>query len=251
MRVFGLEDAFDRAAQGRGKGVIKELNLFTGFVWSGLDGSRMILRQSGVKSRKTGRYVWHSYLVSTATIAGQSAHSHRIGYSNIEERMVWLMGNLDPKMMARVRTGAHNDTSDRIAATERQIQAAEKQVTKFTRLILADDDPSAALVAELKAQEAELKSAKAGLETLQLSAAKTTELPKLPNAGDLSNPETRRALRKEISRWCTKIEVFADYMIVWFNERYGIMIPLVGPPCATYHDLDHLAVERAGRAEAA
>lgn len=233
-----VNDRTTRAAQGRGNGVIKELNLLTGFAWSGIDGTRMIHRQSGVKNRKTGQRKWHPYLVSTMTISGQSQRCHRVPYRIIEERVIWLMQNLDPKMLTKARTGAHDDTNDRLTTAKQQIQGLEKQVAKLTRLTLNDDNPSPSLIAELKNHESQLKAATEGLAALNLAAMKTHEVPKLPEEEEMARPETRRALRKEIAQWCQKIEIFDANLIVWFTDRHGIKVNLKGEPVAEYHDLD-------------
>jgi DNA invertase Pin-like site-specific DNA recombinase len=233
-----INDGTSRAAQGRGKGVVREFNLFTGFTWSGLDGSKMIYRLSGNKGRKTGIYVWHPYLVSVATISGSSQHRHRVPYPIVEERVLWLMGNLDPEMLTRARTGAHDDTQDRLTTAKQQIQSLEKQVSKLIRLTLNDDDPSQSLITELKNHEGQLRAAKAGLEAMELAAAKTHELPTLPDEDALTRPENRRALRKQIAQWCQKIEIHRAHLIVWFTDRTGIKLNLAGEPVASFHDMD-------------
>jgi len=235
-----VNDGTSRAAQGRGNGVIKELNLLTGILWSGVDGSKMIHRMSGNKGRKTGIYVWHPYLASVHSISGVSKHRHRVPYPIVEERVLWLMGNLDPEMLTKARTGAHDDTKDRLTTAKQQILSLEKQVSKLTRLTVNDDDPSPSLIAELKNHEGQLRAAKAGLEAVELAAAKTHELPEIPAQEDLTRPENRRALRKQVAQWCMKIEIFRDHLIVWFTAKTGISVNLSGEPVASYHDVDEV-----------
>ena len=232
-----VNDPTTRRAQGRGNGVVMEHNLFAGFIGSGIDGTRMIHRQSGFKNRKTGQYTWYPFLVSLATINGQSQHPHRISYTGVEARVLWLMENLDPEIMAKVRSGAHDDTQDRVNMANQQIQSLEKQVAKLTRLIVNDDDPSPSLVSQLKEHESQLRTAWTGLETLTVAAKKNREIPVLPDQTDLARPEVRRALRKNIAQMCEKIEVFEDNLIVWFTTRTGIRVNLTGEPKAAYHDL--------------
>jgi hypothetical protein len=73
---------------------------------------------------------------------------------------------------------------------------------------------------------------------MELAAAKTHELPQIPAEGDLSRPENRRALRKQIAQWCTKIEIHREHLIVWFTHRTGIKVNLSGEPVASFHDMD-------------
>jgi hypothetical protein len=128
-----------------------------------------------------------------------------------------------------------------LTAARQQIQVLEKQVAKLTRLTVNDDDPSPSLVAELKNHETQLTAARTGLEALELASAKTHSLPRLPVKEELTRPETRRALRKEIAQWCEKIEVFEEHLIVWFTDRHGIRVNLSGPPIALYFDRDEEA----------
>ena len=232
-----VNDPTTRRAQGRGNGVIMEHNLFAGFIVSGIDGTRMIHRQSGFKNRKTGQYTWYPFLVSLATINGQTKHPHRISYTGVENRVLWLMENLDPEIMVKVRSGAHDDTQDRVTMANQQIQSLEKQVAKLTRLIVNDDDPSPSLVSQLKDHEAQLRIARTGLEALTVAAKKNREIPVLPNQEEMTRPEVRRALRKNIAQMCEKIEVSDDHLIVWFTKRTGIRVNLTGEPKAAYHDL--------------
>jgi DNA invertase Pin-like site-specific DNA recombinase len=234
-----VNDRTRKEAQGRGKGVVTESNLLCGLVVSGLDGSKMILRRSGVKHRKTGVYTWHAYLVSNETIAGRG--SHRTKYEPVEERLLWLFTHLDHDMLAHARTGVRDDTEDRLQACLRQIEDAGKQITKCLRLIENDPDPSPSLVTSLKRHEADKKAAEETLATLKARAAKAVQIPVVQ--ADLTKPETRRALRAEIAQHCQHIELFKDDFIVWFSEKHGIRVNLVGEPHITAHDVDNIEVE--------
>lgn len=229
-----------REAQGRGKGIIKESNLLCGLIKSGVDGSAMILRQSGVKSRKTGQYNWHNYLVSNLTIAGKS--KHRVKYKIVESRILSLIRDLDPRMLSRAREGAHSDTSDRVADSERLVESIDKIIRKLTVLIVTDPNPSPSLVDQLKEHEAKLKIATEKLSTEKISAAKIVSVPTIPD--DLSKPETRRAVRAEIAQWCQSIEVRAGVLIVWFSERHGIAVGLDDEAMVYAYDLDNEMEDR-------
>jgi hypothetical protein len=152
--------------------------------------------------------------------------------------VIWLIQNLDPKMLEKARYGAKDDTQVRLTAAKQQIQDLERQVSKLTRLTLNDDDPSPSLVGELKNHESQLRVARTGLETLELAAAKTHAIPIMPDEDELTRPETRRALRKQIAQWCKKVELFEAHLVVWFSDRNGIKVNLSGDPVAQYHDLD-------------
>jgi hypothetical protein len=73
---------------------------------------------------------------------------------------------------------------------------------------------------------------------LELAAAKTHAIPIMPDEDELTRPETRRALRKQIAQWCKKVELFEAHLVVWFSDRNGIKVNLSGDPVAQYHDLD-------------
>ena len=224
-----------REAQGRGRGVVTEANLLCGLVVSGIDGSSMILRKSGVRDRKTGEYVWHGYLVSNLTIAGKS--SHRVRYNDIEKLVLWLFLNLDPTLVSRAKHGAQSDTQDRIKETAQRVERLSKQVERVTALLMTDPDPSPSLMGALKEAEAQLGLAKEELEALNLTHKNTVAVPSVPD--DLSKPETRRAVRAEIAQWCSRIEIGKDDLTVWFGERNGIKVNLEGEPKPYAYDLDN------------
>jgi DNA invertase Pin-like site-specific DNA recombinase len=230
-----VNDRTKKEAQGRGKGIIAEDNLLCGLLVSGLDGSKMILRKSGVKSRKTGEYIWHRYLVSNETVSGRG--SHRAKYEPLEARLLWLFGNLDPQMLARAKAGVRDDTQDRLDAALKHVEDTTRQIAKYRRLIENDPDPSMTLVAELKRHETELKSAEAAVEPLKLQSAKATNMPAV--TADLTKPENRRALRAEIAQWCHHIELREGEFIVWFSETHGLRVNIEGEPDVREHDLDH------------
>lgn len=227
-----VNDRTRKEAQGRGKGVVTEDNLFCGLVVSGVDGSKMILRKSGVRHRKTGEYSWHSYLVSNETIAGRSVH--RIKYRLVEDRVLWLFENLDHGMLARARTGVRDDTQDRLQSCLRQVEDAERQITKYRRLIENDPEPSLSLVDALKRHETEKKAAEESLVSLRAQSDKAVQVPLVQ--ADLSRPENRRAMRAEIAQWCQRIELFEDDFIVWFSENSGLRVNLMGDPRVLPYD---------------
>ena len=229
-----VNDRTRREAQGRGKGVVTESNLLCGLVVSGLDGSKMILRRSGVRHRKTKEITWHAYLASNETIAGRS--SHRIKYDKVEGLLLWAFSTMDPQILARARSGVRDDTQDRLDERQFQIDEASRQIAKYRRLIENDPDPSMTLVLELKRHETEFKEAQENLSTLQVQSAKANEVPVVPD--DLTKPETRRALRAEIAQWCKNIEVFAEDLVIWFTADHGIRIPLEGEPKLFIHEKD-------------
>lgn len=226
-----VNDRTRKEAQGRGKGVVTESNLLCGLVVSGLDGSKMILRRSGVKHRKTGEYTWHAYLVSNETIAGRS--SHRVKYDPIEERLLWLFTNLEPEMLTRARSGVRDDTQDRLQAALRHLEDSARQVAKYRRLIENDPEPSPTMVADLKRHEAAHREAETALLGIKSQAAKACAVPVVDT--DLSKPEHRRAMRAEIAQWCDRIEILPHDMVVWFSESGGLKLNLEGEPRITYH----------------
>jgi DNA invertase Pin-like site-specific DNA recombinase len=226
-----VNDRTRKEAQGRGRGVVTESNLLCGLVVSGLDGSKMILRRSGVKHLKTGDYRWHAYLVSNETIAGRS--SHRVRYDRIEERLLWLFTSLEPDMLTRARTGVRDDTQDRLQATLRQVEDAARQVAKYRRLIENDPEPSPMMVADLKRHEAAHREAEAALVGIKSQAAKACAVPAVTT--DLSKPEHRRAMRAEIAQWCHRIEILPRDMVVWFSESSGLKVNTEGEPSITHH----------------
>lgn len=241
-----VNDRTKKEAQGRGKGVVTEANLLCGLVVSGLDGSKMILRKSGVRDRKTGEYVWHAYLVSNATVAGRG--SHRAKYGPVEERLLWLFGNLDPDMLTRARAGVRDDTQDRLQAAQRQHAEASKQVTKYRRLIELDPDPSPSLILDLKRHETAQRDAETALSLVQTQAAKAREVPAL-NA-DLGKAENRRALRAEIARWCQHIELRRSDFVVWFSETQGLRVNLDGEPKILVHHREETEFDFAAAVDA-
>lgn len=226
-----VNDRTRKEAQGRGKGVVTEANLLCGLVVSGLDGSKMILRKSGVRDRKTGEYVWHAYLVSNETIAGRG--SHRVKYRPVEERLLWLFTHLEPDVLSRARSGVRDDTQDRLQAALRQVEDSARQVTKYRRLIENDPDPSPTMVADLKRHETAHREAETALTGLKLQTAKACAVPTVK--ADLSKPEHRRAMRAEIAQWCARIEILSRDMVVWFSETSGLRVNLEGAPSITYH----------------
>lgn len=230
-----VNDRTKKAAQGRGRGIVAEENLLCGLVVSGLDGSKMILRKSGVKSRKTGEYVWHRYLVSNETVAGRG--KHRAKYDPLEARLLWLFGNLDPQMLARAKAGVRDDTQDRLEAALKHVEDTQRQISKYRRLIENDPDPSMTLVAELKRHETALKAAEAAVEPLKLQSAKAREVPAV--SVDLTKPENRRAMRAEVAQWCRHIELHEGEFIVWFTETHGLRVNIEGEPDVREHDLEH------------
>lgn len=234
-----VNDRTRKEAQGRGKGIIREDNLLCGLAVSGLDKSRMILRKSGFKSRKTDEYVWHSYLVSNETESGRSAH--RVKYAALESRLLWLFGNLDPQMMARAKAGVRDDTQDRLAAAVKHVEDTTRQIAKYRRLIENDPDPSPTLISELKRHEVALKAAEAGVEPLRLQSAKASAMPAV--SVDLSKPENRRAMRAEIAQWCKHIEVFHDDFTVWFTDTHGLRVNINGEPEIQAIDMQNIIAE--------
>ena len=212
-----------KKARGRGTGTIAELNLFRGLVRSGLDGSLMILRQSGVKDR-TGAYVWHRYLVSNETVAGRS--KHRIRYEDFEASVLRFFRQVDRELLNRVRSGANTDLQERVAAAERQVQTLEKQIAKLNRFILLEDQPPKSVLATLHTLEDELQEAERKREALTQAKAKVVERPRVTAEMNLCDPEVRRAVRADIARWCQEIEVFRDHCVVWLgSEGFVIHFP--------------------------
>ena len=224
-----------RKAQGRGNGVIRESNIFCGLLVSGIDGSNMIMRQSGVKNKVTGLYGWNVYLVSNLTIVGKS--SHRVRYDLVESRVLWLVRNLDPVMLTRARHGAQCDTRDKVAESQQQVDTITKIINKVNKLIMYTDKKPQTLVQQLLVLEDELEVANQNLSAAKTEAAKVVSVPVLPD--DMSLPETRRAVRAEISQWCQKIEVRKDCLIVWFSTRHGIAVSLGKEPVASPYDRDN------------
>jgi len=161
--------------------------------------------------------------------------------------VLWVFQNIDPTAFAAAQSGSRDDTADRIAEAEHQIQSIGRQVQKLTALIINDDAPSPSLVTALKAQEAQLLTAESCLEALKVQ--KKPELPPVPD--DLTVPAVRRALRKEIARWCSKVEIFADHFVFWLTVKYGIKVPLEGEPAAIYHAPEQFAAEAAEAAAVA
>ena len=221
--------------QGRGNGVIRESNLLCGLLVSGVDGSSMIMRQSGVKNKITGIYGWNVYLVSNQTIAGRS--SHRVRYDLVESRVLWLVRHLDPVMITRARQGAQCDNRNMVAEAQQQVGAITKIIEKVKNLLLYTDKKPETLVQQLLVLEEELKIATENLAAAKIEASIVVSVPDIPD--DMSKPETRRAVRAEISRWCQKIEVRKDILIVWFSARHGIAIGLGKEPVACPYDLDN------------
>lgn len=230
-----VNDRTRREAQGRGKGVVTESNLLCGLVVSGVDHSSMVLRQSGVKDRRTGQYVWHRYLVSNLTLAGKSRHRAR--YERIEALVLWLFTSLDPAMLARAKQGAHSDVEDRLTEARQRVDTLAKTVSKLTTLIVDDPEPSPSLVTKLKEHESKLSQARESYAELKLSASRYAAVPSVPD--DLSKPETRRAFRAEIAQWCSHLELAPDTLTVWFGPRHGIRVNLFGDPEPYPHDLDN------------
>ena len=224
-----------REAQGRGRGVVTESNLLCGLIVSGIDGSSMILRRSGVRSRKTGEYIWHSYLVSNLTTAGKGRHRAR--YDDVERLVLWLFTNLDPALVSRAKQGARSDTQDRITEAAQQVERLTKQIEKVTLLVMTDPEPSPSLMKALKEAESKLTVAEEELSALKFVSANAAAIPVVPD--DLSKPETRRAVRAGIAQWCSHIELGEDELTVWFGERNGIRVNLVGEPKPYPLDLDN------------
>jgi hypothetical protein len=233
-----VNDRARKSAQGRGNGIVTEGNLLCGLVESGLDETKMILRKSGVRDRKTKAYVWHSYLVSNATIAGVS--KHRVNYDLVEKRLLSLFENIDPEAMIRARSGIRDDTVDRVASLTCQVEESKRQILKYRRLIELDANPSASLVLDLKRFESEQLVASEGLAAALGQAEKAQAIPNTIKS-DLSKPANRRALRAEIAQWCEKITVDLTHMVVWFSGKTGLRVPLVGPLVVEDVNLDQNA----------
>lgn len=227
-----VNDRARRAAAGRGKGVVTEDNLVCGLVRSGLDGTSMILRKSGVV--RGGKRRVYSYLVSMATRAGKGAH--RIKYDLVEGRLLSFLLNVDPEIVARARGGAVSDKNSRLKELEQLVGIHEAQCKKLLGLILDDPKPSAALVAKLKETEGLLESAKADLNQIKTRHIEVREVPEVPE--DLSTPEVRRGMRAEIARWVDRIEIYPDVMRLCFDARNGIAVSLSGDESAWAYDLD-------------
>ena len=235
LELFNQANSEPRSkAMGRGKGIITEENLFCGLIKSGLDGTNMVMRKSGCRI-KDGKYVLYSYLVSNATRAGQSAH--RANYALIENRFITCIKTVAPEMLARARGGAVSDHAARITETEKYVFECEKQIKKLTQYVIDVDNPSPSLVEQLKLYEVKKANGKSSLQ--QLRARQIAELAVPAFNSDLSKPEQRRAMRAEISRWCSKIEVFEDKMIIWFSPKNGLGVNLVGNIEAFDVNLDH------------
>jgi DNA invertase Pin-like site-specific DNA recombinase len=213
-----VNDCTLRKAQGRGAGEIKELNLFRGLAVSGLDGTRMILRKSGIKSRKTGTYTWHEYLVSNKTCAGAAEKKHRLLYADVEEALILFFRRIDKTILTRLRLGSENDHSVRLGSAEARAKSIEKQIDRVNRTIADEDTVPKSTLAMLTRLEAELEEAKRMHRALLLASAKAGERPSLPPETDMKRPEVRRALRAEIARWCEGIELFEDYGVVWLGQ---------------------------------
>ena len=226
-----VNDRVRRAAQGRGKGVVTKSNLLRGLVVSGLDGSKMILRRSGVKNRKTKEYRWHAYLVGEEMITGHRIH--RVRYALVEERLLWLLANSKPEVLARARSGVRGDTQDHLPVALRKVEDAARQVAKCHGPIEINSGLSPIMMADLKRHEAACGEAEAALVGLKFRTSAACVVPAVK--ADLSKPEHRRVLRAEIAQWCDHIEILPHDMVVWFSEYSGLKVNLEGEPSVTYH----------------
>lgn len=237
-----VNDRVKRQAQGRGRGVVKETNLLSGLVESGLDGSRMVLRQSGVMDRLSGTYIWHKYLVSNETRAGRG--KHRTRYQPVEDRILEVLQSINPALLDNTVAETRNDAQERAVLISRHLEGLKRQIDKYRKIFKDEVDPPITLMKDLRQLEGEHKAAKVALDEANRQAAKVAALPSVAGF-DLARPEHRKAVRAEIAQWCQKITLYPDHLIIWFSPRRGLRVPFTGKLVASEVNLDHDATEAA------
>lgn len=223
-----------RKAQGRGKGIISESNLLRGFVVSGIDGSKMILRKSGVKCRKTQKYVWHSYLVSNETISGRGSHCAR--YDLLENRLLWLLGILDPQVLTGEQPRAQQDAQSRLLTILKKIEIITSELSSCPHLyengVISGSSAESPTIATRGALARMLAQR---METIFPSSDAYASAEVAPTPVDLGHAENRSLVRAKIAQWCRHIELRKNEFIIWFTELGGLRINLHGAPYAKLH----------------
>lgn len=219
-----VNDRVVRAARGRGRGQIRELNLVRGLCTSAVDGTPMILRQSGSKD-PSGRYRWYHYLTSTGSIAGKTKPPHRVPYHAVEERILWLASNFDRKLLERARNRKGESNAERIELFKAAEQRAAKKVARLLRQIAEEDDPPRSIVEMIRVAEREYEEAKERLSSFRRMAPKRIEPVK---ANEVTTPEARSALRAELARCFESILVDRNRIVVRIGESDGIVMDLEG-----------------------
>ena len=215
-----------RQAQGRGRGIITEGNLLRGLVVSGLDGSKMILRKSGIKSRKTKKYIWHSYLVSNETISGRGAHWTK--YELLENRLLWLVGAFDPQILFRANIKTCKGERSRLTTILNRIEDIASEFNSSHGLPAHHEDTAPDSADDAIRRAIGLVFAESTDASPATSPTATVNAPALPM--DLSRPDNRRAIRANIAQWCSHIELWETEFVIWFTETRGLRINLHGAP---------------------
>ena len=212
------EDLWARAqrpnnARRAGRPSLTTKNLFRGIVWSEVDGTRMIHRGHGEKT-KSGRGI--SYLVSAATVMKHSAH--RIRYELFEQRLVWFLKSLKPDLFitrAAVRTDKH--AAERIQL-EQSLRQAQRAHENLLQIIEAAEDLTE-IVPRIRERKAKINEINARLNEINRPCAPTLAPLALH---DLATSDGREKARHEVAALIDRIWVSADGAQVRFESPHWL-----------------------------
>ena len=225
-----------REAQGRGKGIITEGNLLRGLVVSGLDGSKMILQKSGIRSRKTKKYIWHSYLVSNETISGRGSHWSK--YELLEARLLWLLSVVDMPFRERSQSEASREPQVRLKEILRKLEDVAFHISECRGLYETGSLSCAGMAGGYACREIVRKILPGATEIAAMAEAKAEVCVRTSSQLlDLGSPDNRRAIRASIAQWCRHIELWENEFVIWFSETCGLRVNLHGDPVVRLHEV--------------
>lgn len=203
----------------RGKPVRFHWNLTARLARSEIDGTAM-WGQPASGDRK------QVYIKSRGSVMGFTTPAHFLRYDIVEERLLALLRAIDEEAFQLPKA----DERDGVADAQERVRQASKQVEKYRRLVLHDDDPSPTLVADLKKAEREHDEAKRAERKAFDQREKAARGKFALDSLDFKNDAHRARLHATIAKTFESITFGRDHFHAWFDEknRQGIEVPLSG-----------------------
>ena len=208
---------------GPGKPSTRIENLFARFAFSGIDGTPMSFKGSGLCRGKTE----YNYLVSQNHRLKKG--EHLIRYEFVEARVLWLMRNIDPDCLLAPRAPTLGSSlAEQKENVQKRISLAERKRSKTMELLLDNEDSCSepALRAKFKELDREIFAAKTEFEKL----SRKVEHKIVPDTEDVITPEGRRHVRAQLALFCEKIVIHEDRIELYTESNGGIAVSLKGEP---------------------
>ena len=187
-------------------------NLFTGICKCARCHSVMSKTFSTKKYK--GKVTQYNYLICEGAAGGTNCSYRSFSYDRFEQSFLATLCHTDFYQYITGSGNGHKE-ADSLSILHGELAVTEKQITKITKLILNDDNPSQTLVFQLKEQESNKKSILKGIELAQAKFSVAKSMPEnfveLVRAGSQTvinkakDPKGRLEIRQYILNTVDKI----------------------------------------------